>query len=188
MPVPDLQHNPQARRNLELKVRVPATEMEAIRDRLTRLGVDGPDVQLQEDRYFRVPEGRLKLRSIAHVSGERRVELIAYRRPDERGSRWSSYAITPLDGEQAESLAATLAQVLPVRVVIRKRREISLYGATRIHLDDVEVLGTFVELETVMDSQSPDAAAIEHQAVVDALGLASWPVEAGSYSDLLERI
>lgn len=187
MTVFDLQQGGVARRNLELKVRLPQAELGLVRDRLPTLGASEPDIQQQEDRYFVVSDGRLKLRTVAHGSGETRAELIAYRRPDEHGPRWSSYAITQLARDQVASLAATLAQVLPERVVIRKRREIYLYGATRIHLDDVQELGTFVELETVMGSQSTGDAVTEHQLVVDRLGLAAWPVEAESYSDLLER-
>lgn len=187
MPGVDLQENRAARRNLELKVRVPADEHAAIRERLARLGAGLPEVEHQEDRYFRVAEGRLKLRTISTSSGAMLAELIAYRRPDEHGSRWSAYAITPIDDAQVEPLARTLAQVLPVHVVIRKRREILLVGVTRVHLDEVEELGTFVELETVIHSQSTKEAAAEHQYVIDALELAKWPVEAGSYSDLLLR-
>ncbi|HYH11783.1 MAG TPA: class IV adenylate cyclase [Thermomicrobiales bacterium] len=187
MTVSDLQHDAEARRNLELKVRLTRGGLDAVRDRLARLGTSEPDVQQQEDRYFAVPGGRLKLRTIICNPAELRSELIAYRRPDEHGSRWSTYSITPLGPEQAASLAVTLAQVLPERVVIRKRREIYLHGATRIHLDDVQELGAFVELETVMSEQSTGDAATEHQFVIDTLGLAGWPVEAGSYSDLLER-
>ena len=186
MTVPDLRHTTAARRNLELKVRVPRPELAVVRDAIHHLGDTVREVQRQEDRYFTVPGGRLKLRTIAREGEDARCELIAYRRPDERGSRWSAYAITPLEFATAESLATTLAQVLPVRVVVRKRREIYLHGATRIHVDDVERLGTFVELETVIGNQADNEAAAEHRHVIETLGLGAWPVEAGSYSDLVE--
>lgn len=174
-----------ARRNLELKVRVTAEDLDAIRATLVAATGAEPEVQWQVDRYFQVPAGRLKLRVITYHTGMSRAELIGYRRPDVRGSRWSSYRITPLPAEQAESLAGTLAQVLPVLVEVRKRREIVIVGATRVHLDAVDGLGAFVELETVIGSQDDEHATREHREVIDRLGLDAWPVEAGSYSDLL---
>ncbi len=187
MPVPPTNAQQATRRNLELKVRVTPDALAALRDRLAGTTDHDPEIERQEDRYFRVPDGRLKLRSITTRDGAARAELIAYRRPDEALSRWSAYRITPLVAGQAASLADTLEQVLPVLVVVRKRREIYLHGATRIHLDEVERLGAFVELETVVTGQSDDDAAIEHRTVIETLGLDRWPSCAGSYSDLLLR-
>lgn len=187
MPVPRTNARQATRRNLELKVRVTSDALVALRDRLAVAGDDALDIERQEDRYFRVPEGRLKLRTVTTRDGASRAELIAYRRPDEALSRWSAYRITPLPAGQAESMADTLEQVLPVLVVVRKRREIALHGATRIHLDEVDGLGAFVELETVVTDQSAAAAAAEHRTVVEMLGLDRWPSCAGSYSDLLLR-
>jgi predicted adenylyl cyclase CyaB len=175
------------RRNLELKVRVTSDALATLRAMLAGSAGHDFDIQRQEDRYFRVPEGRLKLRTITTRDGASRAELIAYRRPDESLSRWSAYRITSLAAEQSESLAGTLEQVLPVLVVVRKRREIIIHGATRIHLDEVEGLGAFVELETVVKDQSEDEAVAEHQTVIEMLNLDRWPSCAGSYSDLLLR-
>jgi predicted adenylyl cyclase CyaB len=175
------------RRNLELKVRVTPGALAAIRrDVKDWLGSE-PRVERQRDRYFRVPEGRLKLRTITYDTGASRAELIAYQRPDVHGSRWSDYRIAPVVTDEAEQLAATLAQVLPLLVDVRKRREIAIAGVTRIHLDEVEELGAFVELETVVTDTADSAAEREHASVIERLGLAAWPVEAGSYSDLLHR-
>lgn len=173
------------RRNLELKVRVPEGGLDRLRDRLAGW-VDGPpEHQQQHDVYFRVPEGRLKLRTIGYGTGESRAELIAYQRPNLDGSRRSSYRITALEHTQASELSATLAQVLPILVEVRKDREIYHRGATRIHLDTVDELGQFVELETVIGKQGDDRGESEHRHVIDYLGLDEWPVQAGSYSDLL---
>jgi predicted adenylyl cyclase CyaB len=174
------------RRNLELKVRLDPTRERAVRAAMRALGVP-IERQRQVDRYFAVPAGRLKLRTVAYDTEPSRAELIAYRRPDEAGSRWSAYRITPLDPPAADDLAATLGHVLPALVEVRKLREIAIWSATRIHLDAVEGLGWFAELETVLDGQGDDGAAAEHREVIDRLGLAALPVEAGSYSDLLAR-
>lgn len=176
----------QPRRNLELKVRLTPDGMIAVRERVQALGV-AVTRQDQVDRYFAVPEGRLKLRAIAYDTEPARAELIAYRRPDEDGSRWSAYRLTPIDPDVADDLAETLGHVLPVMVVVRKRRHIAIWRDTRIHLDDVDGLGPFVELETVISGQSDAMAEAEHRDVIDRLGLATWPIEPGSYSDILRR-
>jgi adenylate cyclase class IV len=176
----------QPRRNLELKVRLTPSGAAAIREGVVALG-GALDRLAQVDRYFAVPEGRLKLRTIAYDTEPSRAELIAYRRPDEAGSRWSTYRITPLDVATADELAATLAHVLPPLVEVRKVREVAILGATRIHLDLVEGLGAFAELETVIDGQDDASAAAEHREVIERLGLGAWPVEAASYSDIMLR-
>ena len=176
----------QPRRNLELKVRLAPGAMARVRERTVALG-SPLACQAQIDRYFAVPDGRLKLRAVAYDTEPSRAELIAYRRPDEAGSRWSAYRITPLEPGTADDLATTLAHVLPIVAEVRKRREIAIWRSTRIHLDEVEGLGPFVELETVLAGQADAQAEAEHREVIARLGLDAWPVEATSYSDLVRR-
>lgn len=176
----------QPRRNLELKVRLTPAGLAEVRRVVDALGV-AVSGQAQVDRYFTVPEGRLKLRVIAYDTEAARAELIAYRRPDEDGSRWSAYRIVPIDAGHADDLAATLGLVLPPLVEVRKRRDIAIWRETRIHLDQVEGLGPFVELETVVSGQSDAVAEAEHREVIERLGLEAWPVEPGSYSDILRK-
>ena len=69
---------------------------------------------------------------------------------------------------------------------VEKVRILYAYGSTRIHLDTVQGLGTFVELEMVIgEATSLKDAGAEHQAVITALGLDVLPPVATSYSDLL---
>ncbi|HET7035514.1 MAG TPA: class IV adenylate cyclase [Thermomicrobiaceae bacterium] len=165
-------------RNLELKVPLPA--LSAARERARMLGAEPAGVQEQTDAYFDVPHGRLKLRRIA---GQREATLIAYRRPDEAASRYSDYLLAP--AAEPDALGEVLVRALGVLVVVRKRRELWRFGATRIHLDEVEGLGSFVELETVLGGQPVEAAEAEHRLVRDRLGLADLLPIPGSYGDLL---
>src|SRR6185436_9952098 len=73
-------------------------------------------------------------------------ELISYVRPDRPDARISSYRVIPIADPQ--ELAEALNDVLGVRTVVEKRRRLLIHHDTRIHLDDVEGLGTFVELES----------------------------------------
>lgn len=168
----------EALRNLELKVPVPA--LAEAREAMGRIGAVPMGSQAQTDTYYRVPHGRLKLRQIAGQGG---ATLIAYDRPDEPASRYSDYLLAPV--ADPDALRATLALALGVLVVVRKRRELWRYGATRIHLDAVDGLGSFVELETVFGGQPAAAAVAEHLLVRDRLGLAALVAIPGGYADLL---
>ena len=164
--------------NIEIKSRVP--NLHIIRDLAISLGAEPHWVHHQTDTYFNAQQGRLKLREI---SGDEPATFISYSRSDESGSRISHYRLLPVP--DAETLRTMLGETLGILVTIRKRRELFLYGTTRIHLDEVEELGMFVELETVVGDQSADRAWRKHQHVLDALGLDSHEPVPVSYSDLM---
>lgn len=179
-------------RNLELKVRCDPGGIADVRSTLERVGIPVVQRLLQTDTYFGVPRGRLKLRRIEELPdapadhiGERSTELIGYERPLEAGSRWSHYVVARVDPDVAVRLHDALALTHDVLGVVRKHREVAHWGATRIHLDVVEKLGEFIELETVVTGQEDDVAAAEHRLVIDRLGLDRWTIVAGSYSDLM---
>jgi len=98
----------------------------------------------QEDTFFRVSKGRLKLRAFSANEGE----LIYYERDNQEGPKLSKYSITKID--EPAGLKSALAAALGVLGVVRKKRYLYLVGQTRIHLDEVEGLGNFIELEVVM--------------------------------------
>jgi homotetrameric cytidine deaminase len=159
------------RRNLEIKARDadPRRSLEAA----LALGAEDQGELTQRDTYFAHARGRLKLREQA--PGE--AELIQYRRPDEEGPRTSEFRVVPV--AEAEALEAALAAAYGTLVVVEKRRRLLLWEGVRIHLDDVDGLGAFVELEAPEDGDQQ--AKVER--LTEALGIGE-PV-AGSYSDLL---
>jgi predicted adenylyl cyclase CyaB len=129
--------------NLELKAR--CADLDATRRRAEAVATEWLGVDEQVDTYFRTPTGRLKLRESTRSGGQ----LIPYLRPDEKQARRSDYVVIPVP-EPART-RALLASLLGVHRVVRKRREIALHHNVRIHLDRVEGLGDFVELEAVWD-------------------------------------
>jgi homotetrameric cytidine deaminase len=164
------------RRNVEIKARDPdpATTLE----RALALGASDEGVLVQRDTYFGGARGRLKLRE-QEPGG---AQLIAYARPDSDKARTSSYRLADV-GDPA-AVREALDAALGTRVVVAKRRHLLLWEGVRIHLDAVEGLGSFVELEGVAAPESDLAR--EHELVArvrDELGLGE-PVP-GSYSDLL---
>lgn len=171
-------------RNIEIKASVP--DLAPVRSRATAIATAPVAFIEQVDTFF-VPgaggdHNRLKVREFADGSGE----LIAYSRPDQKGPKTSTYLRSPC--ADASLLVEVLSAALPVRGVVSKRRELWLVGRTRIHLDEVEQLGTFVELEVVLaDGESTEAGEREAHALLTLLGIPTSALIAGAYVDLLER-
>ena len=174
-------------RNLELKVQCPQGSLDEMSAQLAAL-VRSPIQRFHQiDTYFRVAHGRLKLREFrgGDPASTQRAELIAYARPTDAGSRWSSYQVVPIAADAAAALLAGLLMTHDRLADVDKVRQVALVGDTRVHLDRVADLGAFVELETVITTQTDAEAAAEHQAIIALLGLADYPSIAGSYSDLV---
>jgi len=129
-----------------------------------------------------VPHGRLKLREIDGAT----AELIQYARPDEPTARASDYVLALVT--DPDRLRDALARALGVRAVVAKRRALYLWRHTRIHLDDVDGLGAFLELETVITDQSEAEARAEIAEAAAALGIRDEDRLAGSYVDLVEAL
>jgi predicted adenylyl cyclase CyaB len=136
----------------------------------------------QEDTFFACTTGRLKLRRFSSDRGE----LIAYQREEKAGTKSSHYLITKTD--EPDLLRQVLVDALGTLGIVRKQRHLYLCGQTRIHLDKVEGLGTFLELEVVM---RPGQAAAEGEKIareiMDKLGIKNEDLLAGAYLDLLRN-
>ncbi|MDD8032115.1 MAG: class IV adenylate cyclase [Acidobacteriota bacterium] len=100
-----------------------------------------PQILEQEDKFFEIKNGRLKLR----IQGTEAGELIFYKRANVSGPRPCLYEVAMVD--DPEALEKILTAALGVCGVIRKCRTVCRVGQTRIHLDQVEGLGDFIELE-----------------------------------------
>ena len=165
--------------NLEIKARV--ADAAALRALALPLATERLGVDMQTDTYFRVPRGRLKLRE-SSLSG---AQLIPYQRPDRQAAKRSDYLVIPV--EDPQTLRALLGDILGVQALVRKRREILLHHNVRIHLDEVEGLGSFMELEAVYDG-SAAAEVAERQKVVRLcaqLGVAQADLIDTSYEALI---
>ncbi len=165
--------------NIEIKARV--RDFAAFEARATALSGGSPQVIPQEDTFFYVRRGRLKLRQLSLEE----AQLVYYERPNQQGPKRSHYLIFPTT--EPAALKATLSAALGVRGVVRKTRLLYLVGQTRIHLDDVEGLGCFMELEVVLRPGQSDAAG---QAIAEdlmhKLGVAKEDLLEGAYMDMLE--
>lgn len=165
-------------RNIEIKAR--SRDFDAQVRTAAGLADGAPSRLFQEDTFFHVPRGRLKLRDFGDGTGE----LIQYHRADTSGPKQSDY--TRSATREPGSLKETLTAALGVRAVVRKHRTVFLVGQTRVHLDEVEGLGHFIELEVVL---GPEETAAQGTAVarelMSALGIRQADLVAGAYVDLL---
>jgi homotetrameric cytidine deaminase len=166
------------RRNLEIKAvdpDPPATLRAAL-----ALGAQDEGWLHQRDTYFHAVQGRLKLREAPPAP----AELISYARAELAGPKVSLYRVVPVADHVA--LTAALTDALGVRVVVEKARRLLRWGNVRIHLDRVEGLGHYVELEAVAPPESD--LAVEHERVArlrERLGMVDERVSARGYAALL---
>lgn len=164
--------------NLELKAR--CHDLTAIRQKVLALPPHSAFVEDQTDTYFQVTTGRLKLREIAGQG----AELIWYDRPDDAGTRLSRYLRTPI--LDPLTVKAQLIAGLGLRGIVRKRREIFLWHNVRIHLDEVEGLGSFLEFEAVLGPESDtDLSQRRLGELAQALAITADQLQAPSYADLI---
>jgi predicted adenylyl cyclase CyaB len=140
-----------------------------------------PEVIQQEDIFFNVPVGRLKLR----VFSPDRSELIFYRRPDTEGPKVSQYEISR--SGDPDGMKSILGKAFGIRGTVVKTRYLYMSGRTRLHFDKVDSLGEFIELEVVLsDSDQTEDGEKEAQILMDQLGIESDHLIDVAYIDLLD--
>ncbi len=167
-------------RNIEIKARVP--DLATFRAKAASLASGPKQIINQTDAFFVVSRGRLKVRAFSDGSGE----LISYERADQQGPKESVY--TRVACEDARAISHALSTVLSVRGIVEKEREVFLVGRTRVHLDRVENLGCFVELEVVLAPGEPtEQGHREAHNLLRSLQIPEQALVAEAYIDLLEK-
>lgn len=133
--------------NLELKIRVAShTKLKRL---LSKIKAERKAILNQEDIYYKVKDGLLKLRT-----ENRNETLIFYRRDEKNPNRWSDYHLLILKDDEGRKF---FNKVFEPEIIVEKKRELFLYYNTRIHLDTVKHLGRFLELETLVINGRADA-------------------------------
>lgn len=167
-------------RNVEIKARIES--IRAVLPLAAAVADQGPFEISQDDTFFACTRGRLKLRALAENDGQ----LIFYQRADSAGPKESFYVLSPTSAPDA--LRETLALAYGVVGRVRKQRTLFLARRTRIHLDRVEGLGEFLELEVVLAEDEPlEAGLAEAHALMHRLGIQPGQLLQGAYVDLLTR-
>jgi predicted adenylyl cyclase CyaB len=165
-------------RNVEIKARIESVD--TLLPRVKAIADSGPTEILQDDTFFSCPNGRLKLRAFSKSAGE----LIFYQRPNVAGPKESFYVISPTASPDTLREALSLAYGASGRV--RKHRTLFLAGRTRIHLDRVDDLGDFLELEVVLaEGESTETGMGIARELLATLGISPQQLIEGAYVDLL---
>lgn len=167
--------------NVEMKARCPDPERVLVT--LAALGAQKQGVDHQVDTYFHAPGGRLKLRQ-----GGIENYLIHYERADEAGPKQSVVSLHAVDPEESSGLRDLLAKALGVMVVVDKQRHILWIDNVKFHVDWVQTLGSFVEIEAIDRTGDIGRERLLEQCerYVGLLKIDVLDLEPRSYSDLIE--
>ena len=165
--------------NIEIKAFLP--DPSRVRQIAEQTGED-KGATLQEDTFFTSKRGHLKLRRFSATHGE----LIYYERPDKHGPKQSHYVLcTTCD---PDGLKKVLQEALGIEGIVRKKRHLFLVGQTRIHIDEVEGLGSFIELEVVLqEGQQPEEGTAIATSLMEKLGVKKEDLIAEAYIDLIKQ-
>lgn len=165
-------------KNIELKIQV--DDFQSINKNLKKNRATDEGVLSQTDTYFNCKGKRLKFRE----QNDKDFLLVLYARPDKKEATVSDFDIIYFDKKQAQALKAVLKKAYGEKVVVKKKRKLWIYKNTRIHLDTVQKLGTFLELETFVKNDIASAKK-EYDEVVGFLDLERYKKLDKSYSDML---
>lgn len=164
--------------NIEIKART--SRIEEIRETLKKCGADFRGTDNQVDTYFKVNQGRLKLRE-----GNIENHLIYYEREDIAAPKKSVVILHK--NIPGSNLKEILAESLGIMVVVDKSREIYFIENVKFHLDDVFGLGSFIEIEAIdLDSVLGEKKLFEQcNYYINLFGLTKEDMITSSYGDLL---
>lgn len=172
---------------VELKAKV--DDLDVVKRKLASLGAHYMGTFRQNDVYFNVPEGRLKLRE---VEGSKEAELVYYERENIVGPKRSDVFIMKI--QEPAVFKILLEKLLKTRAIVEKVREIYQYQGTllaskrryvKIHLDKVKELGMFVEFEMKTSDQTVERDRQILWNLMDELGIKPEQLERLSYVDLI---
>jgi predicted adenylyl cyclase CyaB len=164
--------------NIEIKARV--KDHKAIEKLLKSASAEKVEKLIQKDTYFNSENSRLKLREI----NDKKFVLIQYDRADQKKAKVSEYSI--YETKAPDKLKSCLIKSLGIKTIIEKVRVLYQIKNTRIHLDKVKDLGSFIELETVVkDASQMEKLRTENQEIREFLKIKSKDLVERSYSDIL---
>lgn len=162
--------------NIEIKAR--CENPDRIRDILRSQKAEFIGMDHQVDTYFKVDSGRLKLRE-----GDIENYLVFYVRKDQAGPKQSNVSL--FETQPGSSLKTVLTNALGVLTIVDKKRELYAIGNVKFHIDVVESLGDFVEIEARGDASEADKLRKQCRSYMELFGIADKDLVDVSYSDLL---
>jgi len=164
--------------NVEIKARI--GDPSDIRNFLLQNNAEFIGVDYQQDTYFNVKRGRLKLRE-----GNIENNLIYYERADLEGPKNSHFQLVKvIDSKQ---LRDVLEKSIGIKVNVQKKREIYFIENIKFHVDEVPGLGSFIEIEASnLNGDIPEEKLQEQcQYYMNIFKVKPGDLVTNSYSDLM---
>ena len=167
-------------KHLNIEIKAKCNDHEKIRAILKSRNADFKGTDHQNDTYFKVNNGRLKLRE-----GNIENFLVFYEREDKEGPKQSDVILFKSDPNS--SLKEILLTSLGTLVVVDKQREIYFIENVKFHIDTVKNLGTFMEIEAIDSNGSfgKEKLLEQCQNYLDLFSIPKNDLISVSYSDLL---
>lgn len=167
--------------NVEIKAR--SKDPGLIREYLLAHNARFVGVDEQTDTYFKVQQGRLKLRQ-----GTIENNLIYYKRANTSAPKLSEFQIVSI--ENPEVLREILKEAYGIRIVVLKKREIYYIENVKFHIDEVPGLGSFVEIEAgnMIGDKSHDELNVQCDFYMKELSIREEDLIKNSYSDMIEQL
>ena len=165
---------------LILEIKAKCTDQTKIRNILNDKNADFKGKDHQIDTYFKVNHGRLKLRE-----GQIEQNLIHYKRENKKGPKASNVILFKAD--PSSNLKSILTAANGILTVVDKQREIYFIDNVKFHIDTVQDLGDFIEIEAIDTDGSigHDALLKQCQSYLDLFEVADTDLLSVSYSDML---
>ena len=167
-------------RNIEIKARI--SDVDFCTTQARSLSGAEPDIIEQEDTFFNCQNGRLKLRILSSEHGE----LIFYNRANMAGPKMSEYHISRTN--EPYQLLSVLKKSYGIHGEVKKTRILYTIGRTRVHIDQVSGLGSFLEFEVVLnDTDDVHEGEMEARELMKAFNIQSSDLISDAYVDLIRN-
>jgi len=168
--------------HLNVEIKAACSDPDRIRSVLRRHNADFRGTDHQTDTYFKIPAGRLKLRE-----GNIENALIFYNRPNQPGPKTAHVSLCPLHPDS--KLKDLLTNALGILTTVRKQREIYFIQNVKFHIDSVDGLGSFVEIESIGSDSAIGTEKLLDQCkkYLELFAIADEDLIDCSYSDMLLR-
>jgi adenylate cyclase, class 2 len=167
--------------NIEIKAR--CKNHKALEEVMQKMNFPFEGAEHQTDTFFNVPNGRLKLREYNNKS----AVLIPYIRPDVSTPRNSDYVL--LDVKDPNQTIDILENMFGLRLIVEKSRKIYMYDNIRVHLDHIEDLGDFIELEGVITNPSQREETLQKiDLLMSLFDISDEDIVLNAYVDMLEKM
>jgi len=164
--------------NIEIKAK--CADLEKIKNILNTKQARFVGIDHQIDTYFNAKDGRLKLRE-----GNIENALIHYKRANQAGPKKSEVIL--YKSKPNSSLKQLLVASVGIKTIVEKHRSIYFIENVKFHLDEVQDLGSFVEIEAIDTNGSRNEKDLETQCqhYLQLFEINDKDLVEKSYSDLM---